>query len=50
MRLTDVVPPDVGSMSPGRDSTGDVIQHDTGAGTLDTANFFICVHAEYGVV
>ena len=30
MRLTDAVPPDVGSMSPGCDSTGDVIRHDTG--------------------
>ena len=31
MRLiTDAVPPDVGSMSPGCDSTGDVIWHDTG--------------------
>ena len=30
MRLTDAVSPDVGSMSPGCDSTGDVIRHDTG--------------------
>ena len=30
MCLTDDVPLDIRTMSPGRDSTGDIIQHDTG--------------------